>query len=74
MHYSSEQVIKFIFSHVGLCALVSAYAIAGAFLFREIELPYEKQQEGRIKREREKVSIGHYVRSLNIMKDRRHIV
>ncbi|XP_047501822.1 uncharacterized protein LOC125047588 [Penaeus chinensis] len=32
-----KQVITFIFSHVGLCAFVAGYSVAGAFLFRQLE-------------------------------------
>lgn len=40
-----KAVITFVFSHVGLCALVLGYSIAGAFLFSWLEqkanlLPY----------------------------------
>lgn len=34
----------FIFSHVGLCALVIGYSIMGAFAFRALEAPYEEQK------------------------------
>nr|XP_027212715.1 uncharacterized protein LOC113805849 [Penaeus vannamei] len=32
-----KQVITFVFSHVGLCAFVAGYSVAGAFLFRQLE-------------------------------------
>ncbi|XP_068201471.1 uncharacterized protein [Palaemon carinicauda] len=34
---SVKLVITFAFSHVGLCAVVTGYSIAGAFIFRELE-------------------------------------
>ncbi|KAI1292325.1 TWiK family of potassium channels protein 7 [Halotydeus destructor] len=36
-----RKLLAFLFSHVGLCALVVGYAIGGALLFRRIESPYE---------------------------------
>lgn len=37
-----KKVIKFSFSHVGLTVLVFSYCIAGAFIFRHLEVPNEK--------------------------------
>lgn len=34
----------FLFSHIGLCALVIGYSIMGAFAFRALESPYEEQK------------------------------
>lgn len=34
----------FLFSHVGLCALVIGYSIMGAFAFRALEAPYEEEK------------------------------
>ena len=35
--------VAFIFSHVGLAAMVVAYSILGGFLFRALEAPHEKR-------------------------------
>lgn len=34
----------FLFSHIGLCALVIGYSIMGAFAFRALESPYEEKK------------------------------
>lgn len=38
-----KQLAAFLFSHIGLAAMVVAYSIMGGFLFRAIEAPEEKQ-------------------------------
>ncbi|GFQ97375.1 hypothetical protein TNCT_261621 [Trichonephila clavata] len=38
----------FLFSHVGLCALVIGYSIMGAFAFRALEAPYEEQKASQV--------------------------
>lgn len=38
----------FLFSHIGLCALVIGYSIMGAFAFRALESPYEEQKASQV--------------------------
>lgn len=38
----------FLFSHVGLCALVVGYSVAGAFAFRALEAPFEEQKASQV--------------------------
>ncbi|XP_022239224.1 TWiK family of potassium channels protein 7-like [Limulus polyphemus] len=45
----------FMFSHVGLCGLVVGYSIMGAFAFRALEAPYEKEKAGEVNEMREKM-------------------
>lgn len=40
-------ITTFLFSHVGLCALVLAYAFAGAFTFHYLEAGYEEEVRNR---------------------------
>ncbi|KRZ19799.1 Potassium channel subfamily K member 18, partial [Trichinella pseudospiralis] len=42
-------VISLLFSHVGLCSLVTCYAIVGAVVFRAIEFPLEQDIQGHMK-------------------------
>ena len=37
-----KKTLKFLFSHIGLCLMVVAYAIAGGFIFQHLEKPNEK--------------------------------
>ncbi|OQR67445.1 potassium channel subfamily K member 18-like [Tropilaelaps mercedesae] len=39
-----KRFTAFMFSHIGLCALVVAYAIFGAFVFRHLEAHHEDQK------------------------------
>ncbi|KRZ70626.1 Small ubiquitin-related modifier [Trichinella papuae] len=43
------KVISLLFSHVGLCSLVTCYAIVGAVVFRAIEFPLEQDIQGHMK-------------------------
>lgn len=45
--------VSFLISHIGLCALVLAYAFAGAFLFHYLESPHEQliRNDTRVKRQ-----------------------
>ncbi|KAF7637380.1 hypothetical protein Mgra_00003125 [Meloidogyne graminicola] len=38
-----KHIIAFLFSHVGLCALVIGYALLGAVVFRAVEGPHERK-------------------------------
>ena len=40
--YCCKRFLAFLFSHIGLCSLVVAYAIMGGFIFKEIEAPEEE--------------------------------
>ncbi|XP_067125210.1 TWiK family of potassium channels protein 7-like [Centruroides vittatus] len=42
-----------LFSHVGLCALVVGYSIMGAFTFRALEAPHEKEKHQEVSKIRE---------------------
>ena len=39
-----RKVLKFCFSHIGLCGMVIAYAVAGGFIFEHLEKTNEKQE------------------------------
>ncbi|OQR71577.1 potassium channel subfamily K member 18-like [Tropilaelaps mercedesae] len=43
----------FLFSHVGLCALVVGYAVLGAFTFRALEAQHEVQRADEVQRLRD---------------------
>lgn len=46
-----RKFLAFLFSHVGLCALVVGYAIGGALVFQHIEAPHEDMEQMVIKQE-----------------------
>lgn len=39
-----KKFIKFLFSHIGLCAMVVAYCVAGGFIFEHLESTNEKEE------------------------------
>ena len=43
-----KKFVAFLFSHIGLAAMVVAYSIMGGFLFKALEAPYEYQEKLRI--------------------------
>ena len=38
-----KTILKFAFSHIGLCGMVVAYAVAGGFIFENLESKNEKE-------------------------------
>lgn len=51
-------VATFLFSHIGLCALVVGYSIIGAFTFEALEAGYERTKRQIMLKERENVVSG----------------
>lgn len=51
-------VATFLFSHIGLCALVVGYSIIGAFTFEALEAGYERSKRQIMLKERENVVNG----------------
>jgi hypothetical protein len=49
-----KKVAAFLFSHIGLAAMVVAYSIGGGFLFQALEAPHEIKEKYRILGERQK--------------------
>ena len=39
-----KRVLKFLFSHIGLCGMVIAYSVAGGFIFKHLEQTNEKEE------------------------------
>ncbi len=50
--YYFRTITTFLFSHIGLCALVFGYSIVGAFTFRALEAPNELKYRKIVKQER----------------------
>lgn len=50
--YYCRTITTFLFSHIGLCALVFGYCIIGAFTFRALEAPNELKYRKIVKQER----------------------
>ncbi|KAK2170337.1 hypothetical protein LSH36_3g14021 [Paralvinella palmiformis] len=48
-----KKFAAFLFSHIGLAAMVVAYSIMGGFLFMALEAPYEAKEKIRIRGERD---------------------
>ncbi|XP_035231532.1 TWiK family of potassium channels protein 7-like [Stegodyphus dumicola] len=51
-------IATFLFSHIGLCALVVGYSIIGAFTFEALEAGHEKTKRQLMLKERENVVIN----------------
>lgn len=49
-----KKFVAFLFSHIGLCSLMVAYAIVGGFIFRAIEGPFEIETKIKVISERQK--------------------
>jgi hypothetical protein len=49
-----KKFVAFLFSHIGLCSLMVAYAILGGFIFRAIEGPFEIETKIKVISERQK--------------------
>ncbi|XP_076336109.1 TWiK family of potassium channels protein 7-like [Tachypleus tridentatus] len=64
-----QRFTTFLFSHVGLCALVVGYSIIGAFTFKALEAPQEKKQAGQVIEMREEMvkRLWEITYSLNIL-------
>ena len=39
-----KKVLKFMFSHIGLCGMVIAYSVAGGFIFQHLEQTNERME------------------------------
>jgi hypothetical protein len=48
-----KKFAAFLFSHIGLAAMVVAYSIMGGFLFQALEAPHEAKEKIRIRGERD---------------------
>lgn len=43
-----KKTFAFLVSHIGLCSLVVGYSIAGGFIFKELEAPFEVKQRNNV--------------------------
>lgn len=53
--YYFRMIATFLFSHIGLCALVFGYSIIGAFTFKALEAPNERNNRLKMIQERNNV-------------------
>ena len=62
-----KKMAAFLFSHIGLAAMVVAYSIMGGFLFKALEAPFEIRQKVKISswKEDQIVEIHKYAMLLN---------